>query len=249
MGNKLRTGQTRRQNEAFTSDLVVACCHVAEGLWDEMGTEEEREKLEELMAFMLLEFGAALRGEEVPLVSLAGMLAFWEECITNEHPHIMVTLKGRFKGEAGHRWHCVPVSVANRSGIPFKLWIARLLHRRVVIQNRTTGPLFISFTGRLCRIRDMDPHLIELLDRVRDAYPKIISKSIDTSDFSLWRSGRRGATTEAMNRNIDGDTMDLVGRWRKRESARGTEPGLPMRHVYTQVRHVTNRMLVYSSAL
>ena len=85
-----------------------------------MEEEKERLELEELMAFILLKFGAALRGEEVPLVSLAGMLAFSEECVTSDQPHIMVTLKGRFKGEAGHRWHCVPISVANQSGIPFK---------------------------------------------------------------------------------------------------------------------------------
>jgi hypothetical protein len=113
-------------------------------------------KLEEVMAFMLLEFGAVLRGEEVPLVSLARMLAFWEDCVTSEQPHIMVTLKGRFKGEAGHRWYCVPISVSNQSGIPFKLcW----------------GPLFKSSTGKLRKIKDVHPHIIELLDKVRAAYP------------------------------------------------------------------------------
>ena len=121
LGGKVRTGQTRKQNEAFTSALVLACCEVAELLWVAAETEEEKEKLEELMAFMLMEFGAVLRGEEVHLVSLAGMLSFWEECTTSATPHIMVTLKGRFKGETGHRWQCVPIAVHNRTGIPFKL--------------------------------------------------------------------------------------------------------------------------------
>ena len=248
-GMKLRTGQIRKQNEALTTDVVLACCEVAEELWHDAEDEAEKEKLEELICFLLLTFGAVLRGEEIPLVALRGLLDFWQETTTAPVPHIMVALKGRFKGETGHRYHFVPVAVETHSGVPFKRWLARLMLRRVSIQKRTGGSLFKSSCGKVMRISNLDPHLIELLDKVRELYPKLIPEKVETTDYSLWRSGRRGATTEAMNLNIDGDTMDLLGRWRKRESARGTEPGLAMRQVYTQVRHVVGRMLVFSLAL
>lgn len=248
-GMKLRTGQIRKQNEALTTDVILACCEVAEAMWEEEESEAEKEKLEELMCFILLSFGAVLRGEEVPLVSLKGMLDFWEESTSAPIPHIMVALKGRFKGETGHRYHFVPIAVNNQSGVPFKSWTARLMLRRVSLQKRSGGPLFRSSNGRIMRISDLDPRFVELLDKVRAFYPTLIPNKVESSDYSLWRSGRRGATTEAMNLQIDGDTMDLLGRWRKRESARGTEPGLAMRQVYTQVRHALRRMLVFSLAL
>ena len=70
----------------------------------------------------------------------------------------------------------------------------------------------------------------------------------EVTDFSLWRSGRRGAITEAANRKIDQHIIDLMGRWRKREAAKGTEPGLPMRQVYTQMKSVFPAMLAFSGS-
>jgi hypothetical protein len=238
-----------KKNEAFTSKLIVAMTEVAELLYSEESNDKELEKIEELLAFILLEFGAALRGEEVPLTSLKGMVTFWEEATQASSPHVMVTLKGRFKGEAGHRWHCVPIAIENRSRIPFKRWLARLLHRRVTLQGRTGGPLFLSGDGKLQKIGTLDHRLIDLLEHVRRLHPDVLSEATVLTDFSLWRSGRRGATTEAMNNKVDQDTMDLIGRWRKREAARGSEPGMPMRQAYTQVRDTLDRMLVYSSVL
>jgi hypothetical protein len=74
LGAKLRTGQIVKKNEAFTSKLIVAMTEVAELLYSEEDNDKELEKIEELLAFILLEFGAALRGEEVPLTSLKGMV-------------------------------------------------------------------------------------------------------------------------------------------------------------------------------
>ncbi|KAL7502329.1 hypothetical protein ACHAXN_000307, partial [Cyclotella atomus] len=187
-----------------------------------MESEQDKEKMEELVTFMLFEFGAALRSEEVPLVLLKGMLTFWQESTQAKCPHVMLTLKGRFKGETGHRWHCVPNAAESRSGLPVKLWAARLLHRRVSLQNKTTGPLFRSGNGKLQTIATLDHYLIELIDEVWTSHPSVVSKETLTSDYSLWRSGRhRGATTEAMNSKIDATTMELIARWRKREGARG----------------------------
>ena len=62
-----------------------------------------RNELEEFACTMLMAFGVALRGEEITMVSLKGMLDTWLECTTADNPHIKVTLHGRFKGETGLR--------------------------------------------------------------------------------------------------------------------------------------------------
>ena len=59
-----------------------------------------------LDAAVVIGFCGGLRGEELFMMSLKGMLKFWEDSRKNKHlSHVMVTLKGRFKGETGEIWH------------------------------------------------------------------------------------------------------------------------------------------------
>ena len=46
------------------------------------------------MSFVLIGFGDGLRGEEIPLVSLKGLLLFWDETQADLDPFIMITLFG-----------------------------------------------------------------------------------------------------------------------------------------------------------
>jgi hypothetical protein len=70
-------GMVRRQNEALTSAMVLAMCRRAEMDWITARSAARRVEVEDAVCFMLLGFGAGLRGEEVPLVSLEGLLTFW----------------------------------------------------------------------------------------------------------------------------------------------------------------------------
>jgi hypothetical protein len=72
---------------------------------------------------------------------------------------------------------------------------------------------------------------------------------VETGDLSLWRSPRRGAVLETLNQDVAEKVIELVNRWRKNEAARGSEAGLPMRQVYTQVRSTLTTILKYSKAL
>ncbi len=122
-GARLRMGMVRRQNEALTSVLALAVCHEAELLWGLPSTpEDSRAVLENTVGFMLVAMCGGLRGEEVPLLSLEGMLTFWEDTSREDDPYLMLTLKGKFKGEVDERWHLVPVSNYTRSMIPLRRW-------------------------------------------------------------------------------------------------------------------------------
>ena len=69
--------------------------------------------IEEMTSFVLIGFRDGLRGEEIPLVSLKGLLFFWDENRADPDPFIMITLFRRFKGETGHMWHCLPICNCN----------------------------------------------------------------------------------------------------------------------------------------
>ncbi len=96
-GARMRMGMIRRQNEALTSALAIAVCAEAETRWHSPIGDDEREELEDTIVFMMAAFGAGLQGEEVPLISLDGLLTFWDESRADEDSHVMLTLKGHFK--------------------------------------------------------------------------------------------------------------------------------------------------------
>ena len=249
-GLKLRTGVERRQNEALTSDMVNALDEIATRRWNETSDEAERERIEELMCYILIGFTCGLRGEEVPLVALNSLLHFWEETRLSVAPHIMIGLFGRFKGEEGHRWHCLPISDVTRSGIRVRPWVSLLLHRRVAVQSRRTGYLFCK-PGRpseRAAVSDYDTEFIELIQELHAARPHLFSRGTVLDYFSLRRSLRRGAILETTGR-VDIPTIEAINRWRKKESAKGLLPNLCMRQTYTQTRDIVRERLKYSKAL
>ena len=195
---------------------------------------------------MVMSFCGALRGEEVPLVSLAGLLTFWEETLGEEEPFIMLTLHGKFKGEGELRWHCIPIVAITRTQLPVVKWVRRLVRRIVMEEDRRDGWLFADPRGQRRKMGYYKPTLLDLLENVQNNFPKAILAATTVNDFSLWRSGQRGAITEAHNQGVPQTVIDLMGRWRTREAARGTEPGLPMRQVYTQVKSARAALLSFS---
>ena len=102
-GMKLRTGVVRYHNDALTLKMVLGMDDVLEKEWQGSTLPEHWEVIEELMLFVLIGFGSGLQGDEIPSVSLKSLLHFWDETRADPDPFIMITLYGRFKGEAGHR--------------------------------------------------------------------------------------------------------------------------------------------------
>jgi hypothetical protein len=173
-GARLRMGMIRRQNKALTSAMVLAMCRRAELDWRSAQSTARRGEVEDVVCFMLLGFGSGLRGEEVPLVSLEGLLTFWKETREEEDSYMMITLKGRFKGELDERWHIVPICDETRSGIPFRLWMERIMYRRVTLQGRTLGWLFEEKPGKRAKFGLYQDYFRTLIEKVREEDQKLV---------------------------------------------------------------------------
>jgi hypothetical protein len=119
-GMALRMGQERRQNAPLTTKIIHAAFGLMEKDW-EGESEAGKERIEEVVYYMLATYTGGLRGEELPLLHLKGMLEFWEEGRTHEIPHVMLTLIGYFKGEEGICYHCLPLADKTRTGFPVRL--------------------------------------------------------------------------------------------------------------------------------
>ena len=59
-------------------------------------------------------------------------------------------------------------------------------------------------------------------------HPEFFTTGVFIENFSLRRSLRRGATTEAENKNVETEAIELINICRKREATRGTEAVLLM---------------------
>jgi hypothetical protein len=206
----MRMGMIRRQNEALTSALAMAICTEAETQWHSPIGDNAREELKDPVVFMLAAFGAGLREEEVPLISLEGLLTFWDKSRLGEDSHVMLTLKGRFKGEVDERWHLVPISDTTRSGLPFRKWMERVLHWRVNLHGRETGWLFQDRQGTRMKFGKYDALYRTLVDQARERHPRLLPEAVETEDFSLWRSPRRGAVLETTNQDVSEKVIELI---------------------------------------
>ena len=244
-GMQLRMGQVRYQNEAFTGEMAVALHHLVEPEWREEQDEFRREELESMMCYVLIGLGAGLRGEEVPLTSCQGLATFWEETEQDDDPYVMVTLRGRFKAETGERWHCLPICDKNRSSIPYRTWIRRLLKRRL-----EEGAVWLlrGRSGRRARISDYDAMFVKYMHTLRYVSPEVFSVATIMELFSLRRSMRRGAIV-ATTGTVPESVVELINRWRKKEQARGSEANLNMRQTYAQVKSLYPKMKLYSRAI
>ena len=248
LGTKRRMGVIRKQDEALTVDQLNTIMELGEKDWRKSKCDEEKKEIESLMAFIVIGFCVSLRGEEVPLVALDGMLEFWDETKCHPTPHMMITLRGKFKGENNLRWHCVPLADATKSRIPTRRWISRLMNRRVIREGDRGGHLFARKTGKKASLGDYDPMFRDYVERAMKLKKGLFSKAVSVDNYSLRRSLRRGATTEAENNNVDPIAIELINRWRKKESARGAEAGLSMRQVYTQVSRAIVAVLRFSQS-
>eukprot|EP00985_Skeletonema_marinoi_P016836 scaffold9108_cov94-Skeletonema_marinoi.AAC.4 len=79
LGMKRRTGVIRKQDEAINSEQVLAVLETGEFLWNRATDSQERRGIANIMAFVVVGYGASLRGEEVVLASIRGIRQFWDE--------------------------------------------------------------------------------------------------------------------------------------------------------------------------
>ena len=161
----------------------------------------------------------------------------------------MWALQGKFKAEKGERWYCVPIADNTRSKLPFRKWFDRMEWRVLEVEGRKDGWYFTKADGSRATFTYFDPTFKKLVEEVKELRPDVILDVAEVDNFSLWRSPRRGAITTATEEKVDVPAMELMGRWRKSERAKGTEVGLTMRQVYTDVRLTVKAMLRFSKAL
>jgi hypothetical protein len=225
--------------------MLLGLLELMEAAW-EASTPLEKEAIEDVAIFAILTYVAGLRGEEVPLLDFCGLMKFWEETKASETPHVMLTLRGRFKGEEGWKWHMLPIADETKSGIPHRRWLARGIQSRK--RKGWNGGWFFCRRGRSqARMADYDLAFKQWLVVLKEAKPGLIPDRVDPmEDMSLRRSGRRAATTEVQNNGLSKPKLEMHNRWKKVERAKGAAPQMDMVSTYTQTQEALAARLEFS---
>ena len=112
----------------------------------------------------------------------------------------------------------------------------RVTKRKGQIARATVGDLDVLFHDLWKRIQHRHPHLIPELTKVDEVY-------------SMRRSLRRGATTEAQNRAIPTEVLEANNRWRKHLRGRGVLPSMSMVERYSDAKASVETLVRFSELM
>jgi hypothetical protein len=162
------------------------------------------------------------------------------------NPHAIVPLIGRLKGETGERYHMMVMARVTTSGVMAGRWADRLGHS-LIRQRKRNGFLFVDAKGNQAKIGFFDDEFTEQLTRVKMLKPHLFEPGLNIVEaYSLRRSLRRGSTSEATNRGVPKELIEMNNRWRKLENAKGRKPGMSMIAHYTEIRLMIASLWKYS---
>ena len=242
-----RMGEIVRPDRAISIEVMKEICTQLELEWID-GFKSKFEIATEA-AFYLIAFCCALRGEEVPKVDLFGAIKHWREGVTGELKHVVVPLTGRFKGETGENYHLLCIVDVTSHGLEPRKWIGRLI---TIYQDRgiQNGAMFRTHTGERMHSTYLEPRLLERLETIHIEKPQLMPGVEDVwEEYGIYRSFRRGATSEVVNQGVPPDIINANNRWRKVEQAGASQPALQIREHYTDARMTLKQRLLFSRAL
>jgi hypothetical protein len=253
LGCHKRMGDVWIPDRALTIDELQASLKILDKDWDRVKGLSGDQRLQVALQGVLFSTGftSALRGEEIPRIEIGPMRRHWKEAV--QHPricHIPLMLQGRFKRQTGEKMFVQPLAWETKSGIKIGAWMKRALeaYEEMGIVN---GPLFRkNVGGARARVADLDMLFWDVLTRVQDSYPHIISPAVMVQEeYSVMRSLRRGATSHAQNCEIRKEVIETNNRWRKYDRARGMTPGMSMFERYSEARASLETLVLFSKSL
>ncbi|KAL7570832.1 hypothetical protein ACA910_018902 [Epithemia clementina (nom. ined.)] len=251
-----RMGDVSIPDAALAIDTLLELEQVIDKIWLESRSVSDREMMHETATIgcaIICGYSASLRGEELGHIRLRESLMLTTQGLKHtKQKHIVLALEGRFKGQTARKKHKVPLVLTSASGIPNFKWLMRLFES-FKAHGETYGPLlWIQPTdSSAARVSHLDVWFHKHLLMVQDSQTGAITEHIDVINrYCMQRLLCRGSTTQARNKRVPKDVVDLNNRWRTEDhaghqSARGSE----MLQVYTEVVAALETLLQFSAAL
>ena len=218
LGCHRRMGDVWKPNKALTRVELSACFTIFDLEWNSTKESDwdKRLRISNTACLLISGYYGALRGEELSRIHLGMIRANWNEAI--RYPlarHVPLMLVGRFKNVKGQVVFCQPLATTTNDGFNIIQWFHRCISAHAA-GGMGSGLLFRNEQGNKLSLAEMDTWLHDILHKVQQKFPSVIPDATQIEDeFSVYRSLRRGANTEARNVRIPQDIIDANLRWRK----------------------------------
>ena len=243
-----RMGDDIRPDMAVSIELLLEMLKRLDKSWEASKLWKEKMEVAELGFFLAAGYSAALRGEEIVKMDMREILLRWEDALGGDIPFIPLPLLGRFKGETGHRHHIIPIAAVTESKIRNDIWCTRLVQVKTQM-NITRGWVFAHKDGKRKKASDYEEGMMLLLENIQ-ATNNLIPLDVDVrEEYGVYRSLRRGATTQARNQKVKTADIEMNNRWRKVEAAKSKAASLNIRDHYTEIKLAIKTLIRFSIAL
>jgi hypothetical protein len=250
-GCRFRMGNDWRPNQVFGIPLLKKILETVDDMIEESLGVADKNRWVVFHSYCVVSYVVSLRGTEGLLLDLDGLNRHWPR---NEvETCIILALLGRVKGQHHDKCHLFPCVFITDSGINVKRSIERLLEVKRS-QGFVEGPAISDEQGRALTTRAIDDCLQEVLQDLfvsnRELFPKHIEEADELkSKYQAFRSFRRTSASQALNKGVSEDDIDIVNRWKKFEAAGGKRPSLKLRHHYADVLMMPEPFLRYTQAM
>ncbi|KAL7563946.1 hypothetical protein ACA910_017561 [Epithemia clementina (nom. ined.)] len=207
------------------------------------------------LLLLLVGYTAALRGEEIPQIDIGMIQKYWSEGRDYKcKPHVPLALLGRFKQTNGSlKTFVQPLAPVTTSGIRIQEWIGRMIEEYDKVEVKS-GPMFRApgkgSTPKRATVSHLGALFHNIFKRVQLRHPEIIAPEVKVEDeYSVRRSLRRGATTEAQNRKIPVASIESNNHWKKHMWANGLLPLMSMIKQYTNAKASVESIIQFSELM
>jgi hypothetical protein len=157
-------GQIWRPNQALSNVLLLEVLSQIEERIESAQTGRDENRWTTLHTLIVTTYVLSLRGPEGFLLDQNGLRQFRKAAhMDKKKEYLIVTLRGKIKGEHSQREHQLPCSPITSSGINVKESIDRLIKLKLT-QGKVSGPAISDEDGIILPARAMDDALHEVLE-------------------------------------------------------------------------------------
>ena len=228
-----RMGEISKQNKALSLTLMLRLVSLAEGRYTLAEEDEERNRWSCFLVYSVISYVLSLRGSEGFMIDVESTYRLKDR---NDGTYQTIGLMGRVKGEVHDRCHLVPCVWATGSGIRVRDILSRHMKLKQQ-QDIVKGPAVSDLKGNVLKSTEIDDMLLEIIEEMYDESPDSFPAEIDSKEklrdgYHCFRTFRRTSDTQALNAGVDGEDIDIVNRWAKKEKAGSRTMSQPMKQHY-----------------
>jgi len=246
-GLQRRHGQLVKQDWAPPIKVIHGVDAALELKWNSTTTKKNKKRVAEMGVWFIVGICSELRGEEFPLVKLAGTarsLKFLSELPT---PHFCLVISGRTKGNRNSgAWFKLPIaSITRGTHLQPGKWIKRLIDI-IHSEGRTQGRLLQQtlVPPQPCEFQD---DFFTILEHIQATTNLISDTLVIREEAGILRSLRRALTDHARNMRIPKDQIEVFNPWHKER--KGDQVDHVMIDRYSTVGNLKPLFLEFSLAL